>query len=110
LFTASGLRKKALTPARHASLSQSSPESITIGVLRRSTLPRIRDTFAGETSSPPCTDAGPMNTPPCAAALVTSDGSAAPGEVNSPPALMQEVEYSIAEAAIDLLQSVLLIF
>ena len=66
--------------------------------------------FAGETSSPPCTDPGQMNTPPCAAALMTTDGSAAPGELNSPPATSAEVGYSIAEAALDLLQSALLIF
>jgi len=66
--------------------------------------------FAGETSSPPCTDPGQMNTPPCAEALVMSAGSVAPGEVNSPPATSAEAGYSIAEMTMDLLQTALLIF
>lgn len=66
--------------------------------------------FAGETSTPPCAEPGQTNTPPCAAAPLTSDGFVAPGEVNSLPASLSAGEYSIAEAAIDFLQSVLLIF
>ncbi|HBB94848.1 MAG TPA: hypothetical protein DC054_05605 [Blastocatellia bacterium] len=64
--------------------------------------------FAGDTNSPPCApDPGATNSPPCAAAQVIPDDSVAPGSTNSPPA---GDEYSIAEAATDLLQSVLLLF
>jgi hypothetical protein len=64
--------------------------------------------FADETA-PPCTEPGQTNTPPCAAHL-TLDGSAAPGDIYSLPASITEGEYSMVDAAIDLLQSVLLIF
>ena len=66
-------------------------------------------TLAGETNSPPCAP-GETNSPPCAAAQVTPDDSVAPGETNSPPASNSGAECSIAEAAIDLMQSVLLVF
>lgn len=64
---------------------------------------------AGETNSPPCAP-GETNSPPCAAAQAISDDSIAPGETNSPLASNAEAEYSIADAAINLLQSVLAIF
>ena len=66
-------------------------------------------TLAGDTNSPPCAP-GDTNSPPCAMAPITPDDSVAPGSTNSPPASNSGAEYSIAEAAIDLLQSVLLIF
>ena len=66
-------------------------------------------TLAGDTNSPPCAP-GDTNSPPCAAAQVVPDDSVAPGETNSPPASNSGDEYTIAEAATDLLQSVLLLF
>jgi hypothetical protein len=67
--------------------------------------------FAGDTNSPPCApDPGATNSPPCAEAQVIPDDSVAPGSTNSPPASNSGDEYSIAEAATDLLQSVLLLF
>ena len=65
--------------------------------------------FAGETNSPPCAP-GETNSPPCAAAQVIPDDSVAPGATNSPRASNSGAEYSIAEAATDLLQNVLLLF
>jgi len=61
-------------------------------------------TLAGETSSPPCAppDPGETNSPPCAAAQVVPDDSVIPGDTNSPPASNSGVEYSIAEAVVDL--------
>jgi len=62
--------------------------------------------FAGETSSPPCApDGGQTNTPPCANAPMTAGSSVAPGETNCPPASGDAS--SVAEMAVDLLQSVL---
>ena len=67
--------------------------------------------FAGDTNSPPCSpDPGATNSPPCAAAQVIPDDFVDPGATNSPPASNSGAEYSIAEAATDLLQSVLLLF
>lgn len=67
--------------------------------------------FAGDTNSPPCApDPGSTNSPPCAAAQVIPDDFVAPGATNSPPASNSGSEYLIAEAAADLLQSVLLLF
>ncbi len=67
-------------------------------------------TLAGETNSPPCAPPGETNSPPCAAAQVVPDDSVAPGETNSPPASNSGAEYSIAEVAVDLLESALLLF
>lgn len=69
-------------------------------------------TFAGETSSPPCAPPAPGETssPPCATAQMITDYSVAPGETNSLPASNTGADYSIAEVAVDLLQSVLLLF
>ena len=66
-------------------------------------------TLAGDTNSPPCAP-GDTNSPPCAAAQVVPDDSVAPGDTNSPPASNSGAEYSIAEVAVDLLQSVLSLF
>ena len=65
--------------------------------------------FAGETPTGPCAP-GETPTGPCATAQVTQDDSVAPGETNSPRASNVEAEYSITDAALDLLQSVLLLF
>ncbi len=64
--------------------------------------------FAGETPTGPCAP-GQTDTPPCAMAQATDD-SVAPGETPTPPASTAGDEYSLADAAVDLLQSVLLIF
>jgi hypothetical protein len=53
---------------------------------------------------------GTVNSPPCAAAPVTPDGSVAPGETSSPPASNTGDTASVTELAVDLLQSVLLLF
>jgi hypothetical protein len=65
--------------------------------------------LAGDTNSPPCVP-GDTNSPPCAAAQVLPDDSVASGDTNSPPASNSGAQYSIAEVAVDLLQSVLSIF
>jgi hypothetical protein len=64
--------------------------------------------FAGETSAPPCAppDPGETSAPPCAAAQT----SLASGETNSPPASDARDAASVTEVALDLLQSVLLLF
>jgi len=66
-------------------------------------------TLAGDTNSPPCAP-GDTNSPPCAAAHVVPDDSVVPGDTNSPPASNSGAEYSIAEVAVDLMQSVLSLF
>jgi hypothetical protein len=66
-------------------------------------------TLAGDTNSPPCAP-GDTNSPPCAAAQVVPDESVVPGDTNSPPASNSGAEYSIAEVAVDLMQSVLSLF
>ena len=67
--------------------------------------------FAGETQSPPCAppEPGETQSPPCAVAQLTRDDSLAPGETSSPPSNAGDVS-SVTEVALDLLQSVLLIF
>jgi hypothetical protein len=67
--------------------------------------------FAGETQSPPCAppEPGETQSPPCAVAQLTRDDSLAPGETSSPPSNTGDVS-SVAEVALDLLQSVLLLF
>jgi len=69
-------------------------------------------TFAGETNSPPCAPPAPGETqsPPCAAAQMMSDDSLAPGETSAPPASNTGDAASITELALDLVQSVLLLF
>jgi hypothetical protein len=68
--------------------------------------------FAGETQSPPCAppEPGETQSPPCAAASMTPGDSLAPGKTNSPPASNAAVTPSFTEVAVDLLQSVLLLF
>lgn len=65
--------------------------------------------FAGEVNSPPCAP-GEVNSPPCAVAQITPDDSVVPGETSSPPASNAGDATSVTELAIDLLQSVLLLF
>jgi hypothetical protein len=62
--------------------------------------------FAGDTNSPPCAP-GDTNSPPCAAGQIIPDDSVAPGATNSPPASNSGAEYSLADAATDLLETVL---
>jgi len=64
--------------------------------------------FADDTNSS-CAP-GSTNSPPCAMAQVTPDDAVAPGDTNSPPASISGPEYSFAEVAVDLLESVLLLF
>jgi hypothetical protein len=68
--------------------------------------------LAGEVNSPPCAppDPGTVNSPPCAVAQMTPDDSVAPGETSAPPASNTGDASSITEVALDLLQSVLLLF
>jgi hypothetical protein len=68
--------------------------------------------FAGETPTGPCAPPAPGETPtgPCAAAQITPGDAVAPGETSSPPASKAGAEFSVSDVAIDLLQSVLLIF
>jgi hypothetical protein len=69
-------------------------------------------TFAGETSTPPCAppDAGEANTPPCAIAQTQGNDDVAPGETSAPPISNTGTGYSVADVAIDLLQSMLSLF
>jgi hypothetical protein len=53
---------------------------------------------------------GSTDSPPCAMAQTTPDDAVASGDTNSPPASTSGTEYSIAEVAVDLLGSVLLLF
>lgn len=55
-------------------------------------------------------DPGILSTPPCAAAQIAADDSVAPGETNAPAASNAGAKLSITDVAIDLVQSVLLIF
>jgi hypothetical protein len=64
--------------------------------------------FADDTNSS-CAP-GSTNSPPCAMSQITPDDPVAPGDTNSPPASNSGTEYSIAEVAVDLLQSVLSLF
>jgi hypothetical protein len=68
--------------------------------------------FAGETQSPPCAppEPGETQSPPCAAAPIVPGDSLAPGETSSPPASNAGDASSVTEVALDLLQSVLLLF
>jgi len=68
--------------------------------------------FAGETQSPPCAppEPGETQSPPCAAAQMIPGDSLAPGETSAPPASNAGDATSVTELALDLLQSVLLIF
>jgi hypothetical protein len=61
-------------------------------------------TFAGEMSAPPCAppDPGEVNAPPCAAAQPSSDDSAAPGEIQTPPASNTVDILAVVDAAMDL--------
>ncbi|MDX6499575.1 MAG: hypothetical protein QOG23_2835 [Blastocatellia bacterium] len=64
--------------------------------------------FADDTNSS-CAP-GSTNSPPCAMSQITPDDPVAPGDTNSPPASNSGAEYSIAEMAVDILQSVLSLF
>jgi hypothetical protein len=66
--------------------------------------------FAGETNAPPCAAPGETNAPPCAVAQLTPEDAVVPGETSSPPASNAGDGSSVTELALDLLQSVLLIF
>ena len=68
--------------------------------------------FAGETPTGPCAPPAPGETPtgPCAAAQMTPADSDASGETPTSPAASAGIEFSVAAVAIDLMQSVLLIF
>lgn len=68
--------------------------------------------FAGETPTGPCPPPVPGETPtgPCATAQMPQDDSVVQGQMNSSPASDTGSEYSFNELAVDLLQSVLLIF
>jgi hypothetical protein len=68
--------------------------------------------FAGETNTPPCAppDPGETNTPPCAVAQMQRNDDVARGETNTPSVSNAGTEFSVADGAIDLLQSVLSLF
>jgi hypothetical protein len=66
--------------------------------------------FAGETQSPPCAAPGQTETPPCAAALMAADASLAPGETSDSATSNAGASLPVAELALDLLQSALLLF
>lgn len=69
-------------------------------------------TLAGHPNSPLCEPPlpGQTDTPPCAAAQVVTEDSRIPGATNASPASNSGAEYSIAEIAVDLFQSALLLF
>ncbi len=65
--------------------------------------------FAGETQTPPCAAPGQTETPPCAASM-TTDNSLAPTETSDSATSNAAGSLSVTEVALDLLQSVLLLF
>jgi len=68
--------------------------------------------FAGETNTPPCAppDPGETNTPPCAVAQMEGNDHVVPGETGTPSVSNAGTEFSVADVAIDLFQSVLSLF
>jgi hypothetical protein len=64
-------------------------------------------TLAGDTNSPPCAP-GDTNSPPCAMAQITLDDPESAETVA--PTSTSGSAYSVSEVAVDLLQSVLLLF
>ncbi len=80
-----------------------------LGVTLALTLVFAVSVLAGETPTPPCAP-GETPTPPCASAQMITGDSTAPGQTDTPPAASNEIGYSLAAAAIDLLQSALLLF
>jgi hypothetical protein len=74
------------------------------------TLVLAASAFAGETQAPPCAPPEPGQTqaPPCATAQLTPDDSATPGQTDTPPNASDEV--SLGDIAVDVLQSVLMLF
>jgi hypothetical protein len=67
--------------------------------------------LAGEVETPPCAppEPGQTSTPPCAAEQA-SDDSTAPGQLETPPAANAVDMYSVAEGAMNVLQSMLTVF
>ena len=61
--------------------------------------------FAGETPTGPCAQPAPgeIQTPPCTAALLSPDGSAAAGDILTPPASNTVDILSVVDAAMNLL-------
>jgi hypothetical protein len=61
--------------------------------------------FAGEVNTPPCAppDPGQISTPPCAAAPMSPDDSAAPGQTDTPPTSDAVDIVAVVDAAMDLL-------
>jgi len=61
--------------------------------------------FAGQISTPPCAppDPGILDTPPCAAAPLSADDSAAPGEISTPHASNTVDIISVVDAPMNLL-------
>lgn len=68
--------------------------------------------FGGEPPTGPCAppEPGQTNTPPCAAAQVVPGDAVALEDTNGPPVSNAANAPSVTEVAIDLLQSVLLLF
>lgn len=66
--------------------------------------------IAGEMSAPPCPapDPGEMSSPPCSTAQETSDDST-PGQIGTLNA-STEIQYVVADTAIDFVESVLSLF
>src|SRR6266550_3427498 len=73
-----------------------------LGVALALTLVLGVSTFAGEMNSPPCVppDPGETHTPPCAAAQPSPDGSAAPGDILTPPSDTVDI-LSVVDAAMN---------
>lgn len=65
--------------------------------------------FAGDTQGPGCAAPGQTETPPCAASM-TTDGSLVPSETSDPATSNAAASLPVAEVALGLLQSVLLLF
>ena len=66
--------------------------------------------FAGEMQSPPCAppEPGEMQSPPCETAQSAPDDSVTPGQTSAPPSSSDAV--SLGDVAVDVVQSVLMIF
>ncbi len=61
--------------------------------------------FAGEMNTPPCAppEPGITETPPCAAAPLSADDSAAPGDILTPPASNTVDILAVVDAAMNML-------
>jgi hypothetical protein len=68
--------------------------------------------FAGETQTPPCAplQPGQLETPPCASTQMTTDDSTTLRQINIPPTSNAVDLYSVVEGAMNVFQTMLILF